>query len=212
MFSSLFFFGFGVLEMTNIPIKVSLQMHIRHLMNLNGTQYKFSKHHLFPFFVFNVIQIRQICLGPKLPMSKSSNMNKRKLLNKLQPTDFDEIIRNSQNINGNTNINKLLCHIRVSNKYVMASGSSCTTQRDKIFSMVNFMGTPSLFFTLNLAFVHHPFILFLIDNINLDLFYGNKMLDKNERCKQATMNPKAQAIFVHIFVNVNFKYMLQVKK
>ncbi len=38
------------------------------------------------------------------------------------------------------------------------------------------------------------------------------MLDKNERCKQATVNPKAQAIFVHIFVYFIFKYMLQVKK
>jgi hypothetical protein len=37
------------------------------------------------------------------------------------------------------------------------------------------------------------------------------MLAKNERCKYAVINPKAQAIFVHIIVNVIFKYMLQVK-
>jgi hypothetical protein len=74
------------------------------------------------------------------------------------------------------------------------------------------MGTPSLFFTLSLALVHHPLIVVLIGkNINLDLFYDNSMLDKNERCKQATINPKAQAIFVHILVNVIFKCMLQVK-
>jgi hypothetical protein len=66
MFLSLFVFGFDVLEMTNIPIKVSLEMHIRHIMNLNETQYKFSKHHCFAFFVFNIIQRRQICLGAKL--------------------------------------------------------------------------------------------------------------------------------------------------
>jgi hypothetical protein len=55
-------------------------------------------------------------------------MNKREFLNKLQPTNFDEIVKNSQNINGNTNINKLLNHIKISNKYVMASGSNRTTQ------------------------------------------------------------------------------------
>jgi hypothetical protein len=38
------------------------------------------------------------------------------------------------------------------------------------------------------------------------------MLTKNERCKYVTINPKAQAIFVHDIVNVIFKYMLQVKK
>jgi hypothetical protein len=37
------------------------------------------------------------------------------------------------------------------------------------------------------------------------------MLAKNEWCKYATINPKAQAIFVHTIVNVIFKYMLQIK-
>jgi uncharacterized protein YvpB len=37
------------------------------------------------------------------------------------------------------------------------------------------------------------------------------MLTKNERCKYAMINLKAQAIFVHAIVNVIFKYMLQVK-
>jgi hypothetical protein len=36
------------------------------------------------------------------------------------------------------------------------------------------------------------------------------MLDKYEWCKQTTINPKVQAIFVHVLVNVIFKYMLQV--
>jgi hypothetical protein len=37
------------------------------------------------------------------------------------------------------------------------------------------------------------------------------MLTKNEQCKYATINSKVQAIFVHIIVDVIFKYMLQVK-
>ncbi len=60
MFSNLFHFGISILEMPNRPIKISLQMHIKHLMNLDDTQYNFSKHHLFSFFVFNIIQQRQI--------------------------------------------------------------------------------------------------------------------------------------------------------
>jgi hypothetical protein len=36
------------------------------------------------------------------------------------------------------------------------------------------------------------------------------MLTKNEGCKYAIINPKAQAIFVHIIVNIIFKYMLQI--
>jgi hypothetical protein len=48
-------------------------------------------------------------------------------------------------------------------------------------------------------------------NIDLDLFYDTNMFLKNEWCKLATINPKAQTIFVHTLINVVFKYMLQVK-
>jgi hypothetical protein len=68
-------------------------------MNLDKTHYQFSKHHLFPFFVINILQRRQICLGAKLIVSKSSNMNERKLLDGIQTIDFDNIITNTQNIN-----------------------------------------------------------------------------------------------------------------
>jgi hypothetical protein len=94
----------------------------------------------------------------------------------------------------------------------MASGSSRATQRDQIFSMINFMGMPNLFSILNPTFVHHPLLRVLSQqNINLDLFYDKNMLIKNEWCKYAIINPKAQAIFVHAIVNVIFKYILQVK-
>jgi hypothetical protein len=56
MLHSLFPFGIGVPKMVIRPIKVSLQLHTKHLMNLNKTQYKISKHCLFPFFVFNIIR------------------------------------------------------------------------------------------------------------------------------------------------------------
>jgi len=99
MFPTLFSFRIHVLEMNNKPIKISLQTHVKHLMNLDETCYQFSKHHIFPFFVFNIIQHRQICLEIKLIVSKSSNMNERELLNEIQTTNFDYIIINSQNIN-----------------------------------------------------------------------------------------------------------------
>jgi hypothetical protein len=51
----------------------------------------------------------------------------------------------------------------------MASGSSRAIQRNQNFSMINFMGTLSLFFILNPSFVHHPLLVGLNgQNINLD--------------------------------------------
>jgi hypothetical protein len=38
--------------------------------------------------------------------------------------------------------------------------------------MINFVGTPSLFFILNPAFIHHPLLVILDGkNINLDLLH-----------------------------------------
>jgi hypothetical protein len=90
----------------------------------------------------------------------------------------------------------------------MASRSNHATQRNQIFGMVNFMGTPSLFFTFNPGSIHHPLLSILSGkNINLDLFYDKNMLTKNEQCKYTTINPKARAIFAHTIVNVIFKYI-----
>jgi hypothetical protein len=94
MLHSLLHFGISGLKMVNRPIKVSFQLHTKHLMNLDDIQYKISKHHQFPFFVFNMIYRRQICLETKLTVYRSSNINERELLNKLQSIDFDEIIKN----------------------------------------------------------------------------------------------------------------------
>jgi hypothetical protein len=59
----------------------------------------------------------------------------------------------------------------------MAFGSNRAMQRDQIFSMINFIGTPSLCFTLNPRFVHHLLVVILSgQNIHLHLFYDTKML------------------------------------
>jgi len=61
----------------------------------------------------------------------------------------------------------------------MAFGSSRVTERDQFFSMMNFMGTPSLFFTLNLTFFHHPLLDVLSgQKVNLNFFKNKNMVTK----------------------------------
>jgi len=50
MFPTLFPFGIGVPKMNNKPMKVSLQMHVKYLMNLDENYHQISKHHLFMDF------------------------------------------------------------------------------------------------------------------------------------------------------------------
>ncbi len=70
MFPTLFPFGIDAFEMNNRPMKVSLQTHLR---NLEKNHYPFSKHHLFPFFIFNIIQQKQKCLRVKLTIIKQKS-------------------------------------------------------------------------------------------------------------------------------------------
>jgi len=45
--------------------------------------------------------------------------------------------------------------------------------------MINFMGMLSFFFTLNFTFVHHLLLVVLNgQNVNLDLFYDKKYINK----------------------------------
>jgi hypothetical protein len=44
-------------------MKVSMEAHVKYLMNLGDKNHGFSKHHLFPFFMFNLIQRKFFCLG-----------------------------------------------------------------------------------------------------------------------------------------------------
>jgi hypothetical protein len=75
-------------------------------------------------------------------------MNERDFLNRLQTIDFDDNLEKPKNIQGNPNILNLLQHLKVYSKHVLVYSNSRTMQRDQIFNMINFIGMPSLFFTL----------------------------------------------------------------
>jgi hypothetical protein len=92
----------------------------------------------------------------------------------------------------------------------MVFGSNHTlTQRHQIFNLENFMRTLGLCVNLNLLIVHHRLIvIWMGKNINLYLFYDKKMLVRMNDAKKKTMNAKAWGIFMHILMNVIFKYML----
>jgi hypothetical protein len=79
--------------------------------------------------------------------------------------------------------------------------------------MIHFFGTPTLFFTLNLTYVHHPLVTLLGGkDINLDIFLDEDLPNRHEICKPIAMNPKAQTIFAHIIVNATFTYLLCINK
>jgi len=121
--------------------------------------------------MFNLIQCKQTCLGTKLTISISSFVKESLLLNKIQSVNFNDIIENPKLAFNKPNIKNLLHHLKTSGRHVLAFGSSQAMQREEVFNMIHFLGTPTLFFTLNLAYVHHPLVNLLTGkNINLDCF------------------------------------------
>jgi hypothetical protein len=88
--------------------KVSIEAHVKYSMNLDDKDHGFAKHHLFIFFMFNLIQRRQIYLGTKLTISRSSFVKESQLLNKIQSIVFNDRIENPKLAFSKPNIKKLI--------------------------------------------------------------------------------------------------------
>jgi hypothetical protein len=212
MFPSLFPYGTGAPELQNRTIKISLESHIQYLLNLEDENHKFSTHHLFRFFMFNLKQRRQICRGAKLTISRSSFIKESQILNNIRSKDFKDAIKNPTSAFENPGIGNLVRQLKATSRHVMASGSSRVVQREEIFNMINYFGTPTLFFTINPAVVHHPCISLLCGKeINLDIFYDNNLPNSRDCSILAAMNPKAQVQFVQALVHATYTYLFCAK-
>jgi hypothetical protein len=212
MFPSLFPYGTGAPELQNRTIKISLESHIQYLLNLENENHKFSTHHLFRFFMFNLIQRRQICRGAKLTISRSSFIKESQILNNIRFKDFKDAIKNPTSAFENLGIGNLVRQLKATSRHVMASGSSRVAQREEIFNMINYFGTPTLFFTINPAVVHHPCISLLCGKeINLDIFYNNNLPNSRDCSILVAMNPKAQVQFVQALVHATYTYLFCAK-
>jgi hypothetical protein len=197
MFPTLFPYGIGAPETKYLAIKISLQSHIQYLLNLEDENHGFSRHHLFPFFMFNLIQRRQICREAKLTISRFSFIKESYILNNICSMDFNNVIENSTSTFEKPRIGNLERQLKATSRHVMAFGSSRGAQREEIFNMINYLGTPSLFFTLNPAVVHHLAISLLCrKEINLHVFYDKNLPNSRDCSIITTMNPKAQTQFV----------------
>jgi len=124
MFPTLFPYGLGAPKFVTCQKKSFHISSCEYLMNLDDKDHGFAKHHLFIFFMFNLIQRRQICLGTKLTISRSSFVKESQLLNKIQSIDFNVIIENPKLAFSKPNIKNLLHHLKTSSRHVLAFGSS----------------------------------------------------------------------------------------
>ena len=78
--------------------------------------------------------------------------------------------------------------------------------------MINYLGTPTLFFTINPPIVHNSCVSLLCRNdIKLGVFYDRNLLNAREQSILVAMNPKAQAQFVHVLVYAIFIYLFCTK-
>ena len=94
MFPTLFPYGIGASETKHRAIKIFLQSHIQYLLNLEDENHGFSRYQLFPFFMFNLIQRRQICCGAKLTIYHFSFIKESHIIKNIPSMDFNNVIEN----------------------------------------------------------------------------------------------------------------------
>jgi hypothetical protein len=134
------------------------------------------------------------------------------ILNNIRSEDFKDVIKNPTSAFENPGIGNLVRQLKATSRHVMASGSSRAAQCEEIFNIINYFGTPTLFFTINSAVMHHPCVSLLCGKeINLDIFYENNLPNSKDHSILATMNPKAQVQFVQALVHATYTYLFCAK-
>ncbi|HYP43548.1 MAG TPA: DUF6570 domain-containing protein, partial [Candidatus Nitrosocosmicus sp.] len=127
---TLFPYGVGAPEMQHRTTKISLEAHVQYLLNLDDENHGFLRHHLFPFFMFNLIQRRQICRGARLTVSRTSFVKESQILNNIRSIDFNDVIKDPTTAFQKPGVGYLIRQLKASSKHVMAYGSSRAVQRD----------------------------------------------------------------------------------
>lgn len=204
LYPSLFCFGRGAPEDQSRSVPINFQEHVRYFLSYNDR--RFEKNHSFIFVIFNILQRRQACFQAKLIASKPYFKNTSHEINTLTSEDIQKALENNMQKNNSTELNNptghLFRHIKTIGGRVMGSAYSRTALRTKLHALIYNQGLPHIFLTLNPADIHSPLALYFAgEDIDLDNFQANKMMDTYKRAAIIASHPVATAKSFHTLIS-----------
>lgn len=155
-------YGLGGFGDKNREISISWERQLSHLLLQSHRLY--ARHEVFMFVVFNILQRRKICLGARLYTRKSTLLEVRGLLQKV---DYEEahrrlsvdIVSGSKHFFTDPLLNQLMQATSIANGMVRGSREYVMCKRSQIRGLYISNGAPSFFITANPDDSRHPLML-----------------------------------------------------
>lgn len=203
MFPHLFPWGLGGFEDKGRRVPVGLEAHVKHMLNLSDTDPQTD--HSFSFVAMNILQRRTTAKASRFKVKSSYYDRAAELLCSVEASACDSIVARSQANNGyvkpqsaaERDLFELMEKVNVISSAVPGSSASKVKMRNEIRSLMNWLGSPTLFLTLNPADLHSPlFCHFAGAKVDLDSREPD-LPSHFERQLLLAKNPAAAARFFH---------------
>lgn len=98
MFPHLFPCGIGGLEDKNRRTHVSIEAHVKHLLNLSDT--RFQVDHSFAFVAMNILQCRKTSRASRFKVNRKAYKRAAELLSSVEASTFQRLVQRSQEAGG----------------------------------------------------------------------------------------------------------------
>jgi hypothetical protein len=195
-------YGLGGFGDRRREISISWERQLSNLLLQSHRLY--ARHEVFMFVVFNILQRRKICLGARLYTRKSSLLEVRGLLQKV---DYEEVHRRltvdiacgSKHFFTDPVLNQLMQATSIANGMVWGGREYVMHKRSEIRGLYISNGAPSFFVTVNPDDARHPLMMSIWCEA-LDLTIDVPMRDNfikyhQKRMKILSEDPVLQTLF-----------------
>ena len=155
-------YGLGGFADRKREISISWERQLSNLMLQSHRLY--ARHEVFMFVIFNILQRRKICLGAKLYTRKSSLLEVRGLLQKLDYKEVHnrlsvDIACGSKHFFTDPLLNQLMQATSIANGMVRGSREYVMHKRSEIKGLYISNGAPTFFITVNPDDSRHPLMI-----------------------------------------------------
>lgn len=203
MFPHLFPWGIGLPEDPERTRKVTIEAHVKHLLNFNGR--RFQVDHSFSFVAMNILQRRRVRTACQFKVKRSEWDNALELLCSAELSVCDRIrARGEANPHSplkpkneaEKRLFDLMDKVTLAATTVPGSQGSKLKLRNQIRAMCTMLGMPTIFFTLNPADIYNPLFCLLAGvDVKLEDKVSPNLPDTFERSIMLAKNPVAGAKF-----------------
>lgn len=218
MFPHLFPFGIGGLEDKRRETKISIEAHVKHLLNLSDT--RFQTDHSFAFVAMNILQRRKTSRASRFKINRRAYKRTAELLSSVEASTCQRLIQRSQEAGGYVSaeddaeheVMELLDKVDLLAGHIPGSSASKRRMRNSIRSQMHWSGMPTFFVTINPADVYSPLFCKLAELGAVDMNTRNPELPSYfERAQYLARNPAAGARFFHAIMRAFFDIIVASK-